>query len=69
MATQIQQQVARSKEPWRPAHRFLAVVLLAISYLVAPSFAAAGPPDGRCFVVDSDAGLDDFRAIATLAPV
>jgi len=27
----------------------------------------AGPPDGRCILVDSDAALDDFRAVAALA--
>ena len=66
--TQTQQEEARGREPWRLPYRFLAVILLATCYLVAPSLAAAKPPDGHCFVIDSDAALDDFRAVAALAP-
>lgn len=44
-----------------------AAIVLAVSCLAVRAPAAAPPADGRCIVVDSDAGLDDFRAVAALA--
>src|SRR3954452_24091818 len=52
----------------RLAGTSLRVVVLAVFYLTASLPAAAEPPDGRCILVDSDAALDDFRAVAALAP-
>lgn len=41
------------------------LVVLATMMIVSVSAKAAA--DGRCIVIDSDAGLDDFRAVAALA--
>lgn len=47
----------------------LVAVLLAASCPAARSPAAVEPPlGGRCIVIDSDAALDDLRAVAALAP-
>jgi hypothetical protein len=44
------------------------VVLFAAICLTASTLAVAQPNDGRCILIDSDAALDDFRAVAVLAP-
>src|SRR5947209_7832456 len=44
-----------------------ALMLASAAGLVPSSPATAAAVEGSCLVVDSDAGLDDFRAIAALA--
>lgn len=59
-------------------HRFF-LSLLAWASLMLPVFSQAGPapvnagppvklPDVACLVVDSDANMDDLRALAIVAP-
>jgi hypothetical protein len=55
------------QSPWASAMLALAVVVFA-TLCMTPSFGvAAEPRERRCVVIDSDAGLDDFRAVAALA--
>jgi hypothetical protein len=41
---------------------------VAALWLWVPNPASAEIADGHCIIIDSDAALDDFRAVATLAP-
>jgi len=67
MPVRSQHRTDRRGEPKGTAALALAAVLLGASCPAARSPAAA-PPGGRCIVIDSDADLDDFRAVAALAP-
>ena len=67
MPVRSQHRTERRGEPKGTAALALAAVLLGASCPAARSPAAA-PPGGRCIVIDSDAALDDFRAVAALAP-
>lgn len=53
----------------RRATRLVAAALTCALHHVASPPALAEAVRGRCIVVDSDAALDDFRAVAALAPM
>ena len=58
----------RAQQLW--AHRHVLaglLLLLALACIPAPSHAREAPPDGHCYLIDSDMEIDDARAVAMLA--
>ncbi len=60
----------RMRQAWAGRRRLaglLLPVLLALACVPAGARAGQAPPDGRCYLIDTDVEVDDVRAVAMLA--